>query len=279
MSTTIDQLYYGDNFRWFMGVVINTADPLQLGRSQIRIYGIHPERIEDLPSDALPWAQAIVPTTEGGSSGIGKMPQLIEGARVVGFFMDGPSSQIPIIMGTVPFVEDPSPQQVQALSEGGASLQTEAEGIASFIKGSTNAEKAFNFFIAANFGTEVSAAIVAAIIEQSGNEIDPLKEVKGSYGIVQWPMIETEGNRYQNLLYFAGNRGLNPGSLGAQLQFILYELRTFPFLGLGKLKRTTGTKAAVDIFTRYYITWLVSSPVRETARRLKAEEIYKRFTT
>ena len=52
---TMESLYYGDNFRWFLGVVINTADPLQLGRSQIRIYGIHPDEIEDLPSDALPW--------------------------------------------------------------------------------------------------------------------------------------------------------------------------------------------------------------------------------
>lgn len=279
MSTAIDQLYYGDNFRWFMGVVINTADPLQLGRSQVRIYGIHPERIEDLPSDALPWAQAIVPTTEGGSSGIGKMPQLIEGARVVGFFMDGASSQIPIIMGTVPFVEDPSPQQVLALSSGDASLQSEAEGISSFIKGSTNAEKLFNFLIAANFGTEIAAAVVAGIIEQSGNDIDPLKEFNGSYGIAQWPMVETEGNRYQQLLYFAGNRGLNPGTIEAQLQFLLYELRTFPFLGLGPLKRANSTSQAVDIFSSKYIRWNPVSPLRDVARRTKANEIYKRFTT
>ena len=279
MSTAIDQLYYGDNFRWFMGVVINTADPLQLGRSQVRIYGIHPERIEDLPSDALPWAQAIVPTTEGGSSGIGKMPQLIEGARVVGFFMDGASSQVPIIMGTIPFVEDPSPQQIQALSNADGSLQTEKEGIASFIKGSTNAEKTFNFLIAANFSSDIASAVVAGLIEQSSNEIDPSKELNGSYGIAQWPMVETEGNRYQNLLYFAGNRGLNPGTIEAQLQFLLYELRTFPFLGLGPLKRSKSITEAINIFASKYITWNPNAPIRDVARRAKAKEIYKRFTT
>mgnify|MGYP006071507643 CR=1 FL=1 len=275
---TMESLYYGDNFRWFLGVVINTADPLQLGRSQIRIYGIHPDEIEDLPSDALPWAQVMVPCTEGGSSGIGKMPQLIEGARVVGFFMDGASSQVPLVIGTIPFVEDPSPQQIQALSNGDASLQTSAEGVTNFIRGGTNVEKAFNFFIATNFTTEQASGMIAGLVEASTDKMLPDIDADGSYGIAQWPKLETEGNRYQNLLYFAGNRGLQPTSIEAQLQFVLYELRTYPYLGLGQLKRTRTVSEAAEIFSTKYQTWTAQTPARKAARKSKAQEIFGRFT-
>jgi|TARA_B110000483_G_scaffold139703_1_gene166865 hypothetical protein len=275
---TINKLYYGDSFRWFMGVVINTADPLQLGRAQVRIYGIHPENIEDLPSDSLPWAQVMVSPTEGGSSGIGKMPQLIEGARVVGFFMDGGSSQIPLIIGSVPFVEDPSPQQIQQLSNGDNSLQTSAKGISNFITGKTNAEKAFNFFISTNFTPEQSAAMIAGLVEQSTAKMSPTLEVDGSFGIAQWPIVETEGNRYEGLIYFAGNRGISEFSIEAQLQYVLYELRTFPSFGLGPLKRTKTLTAAVDVFASKYITWNTSTDAQTFARREKSKEIFERFT-
>jgi hypothetical protein len=95
--------FYGDRMRWWMGVVINTAaDPLQLGRALVRIDGIHGQ---DIPEAKLPWASVIVPTTEGGVSGIGTNPMLKPGARVIGFFLDGPDSQFPIIWGSIPNVE------------------------------------------------------------------------------------------------------------------------------------------------------------------------------
>lgn len=92
-----------NNFIWWYGVVINTAnDPLQLGRAQVRILGAHGPNIEDTD---LPWASVIVPTTEGGVSGIGQNPQLKPGARVIGFFLDGQLKQNPIIWGSVPGIE------------------------------------------------------------------------------------------------------------------------------------------------------------------------------
>lgn len=95
--------FYGDNFRWWYGVVINTAaDPMRLGRALVRIYGIHSD---DIPDAKLPWASVVVPTTEGGVSGIGQNPGLKPGARVVGFFLDGEGSQFPVIFGSIPGVE------------------------------------------------------------------------------------------------------------------------------------------------------------------------------
>lgn len=95
--------FYGDRFRWWYGVVVNTAaDPMRLGRALVRIYGIHSE---DIPDNKLPWASVVVPTTEGGVSGIGQNPNLRPGARVIGFFLDGEDSQFPVIFGSIPGVE------------------------------------------------------------------------------------------------------------------------------------------------------------------------------
>ena len=104
--------HYGDNFRWFMGVVINNLDPLMLGRTQVRIFGIHSSSLDAIPNAKLPWATVMQPTTSGGTSGIGAMPTLLPGAQVVGFFMDGEGSQLPLIIGVVPHFEVPSEQQL-----------------------------------------------------------------------------------------------------------------------------------------------------------------------
>ena len=75
-SATIPYFFYGDNMRWWFGIVVNPNDPQMLGRMQVRIYGVHPENVADLESEDLPWAQTLIPTTEGGVSGIGKMGRL-----------------------------------------------------------------------------------------------------------------------------------------------------------------------------------------------------------
>lgn len=109
--------YYGDDMRWFVGTVANNLDPQELGRVQVRIYGIHSKAESDLPLADLPWASCVVPTTEGGTSGIGRMPQLQPGAQVVGFFLDGKLSQVPLIVGSIPRIEIPSPAQMDYSQE------------------------------------------------------------------------------------------------------------------------------------------------------------------
>jgi len=97
--------YYGDSMRWFVGTVANHLDPLKIGRVQVRVHGIHSALETDVPTYDLPWAQVVLPTTEGGTSGIGKNPYLQPGAQVVGFFLDGKGSQNPLVIGTIPHVE------------------------------------------------------------------------------------------------------------------------------------------------------------------------------
>ena len=69
--------YYGDNVRWFIATVIDASPPFGFeGRVKIRIHGLHSEETYLLPQQDLPWAQCVLPTTEGGVSGIGKSPKI-----------------------------------------------------------------------------------------------------------------------------------------------------------------------------------------------------------
>jgi hypothetical protein len=86
-----------DGFNWWVGVVENRMDPLQLGRCQVRIFGHHTENKQLLPTEDLPWAQASLPTN---SSQLFSAPK--EGEYVTGFFADGQSSQAPIMTGVLP---------------------------------------------------------------------------------------------------------------------------------------------------------------------------------
>ena len=105
-------MFYGDNMRWWIGFVANDVnDPLECGRVQVRIQGIHSNDEQDVKTYDLPWAQTILPCTEPGVSGLGFGPQLKTGAQVIGFFLDGPMSQLPIIIGSIPRVEVPNELQ------------------------------------------------------------------------------------------------------------------------------------------------------------------------
>ena len=111
--------FYGDNIRWFVGRVVDNLDPDLLGRVQVHINGIHSESQADIPQSALPWAQVLMPGTEGGTSGIGKIPQLQPGAFVFGLFMDGKTSQLPLVLGHLNQFEIPTlTQEFQAQRQG-----------------------------------------------------------------------------------------------------------------------------------------------------------------
>ena len=93
-----------DGFHWFVGVVESRNDPSQIGRVQVRVLGHHTENKNSIPTEDLPWATVMMPTTSPANSGLGTSPSfIVEGSWVVGFFMDVERQQ-PIIMGTLPGV-------------------------------------------------------------------------------------------------------------------------------------------------------------------------------
>jgi predicted chitinase len=91
------------NQTFFVGVVENRmGDPLKLGRCQVRVFGVHSESLDDVPTSSLPWAIPLMPATSASLSGIGHSgTQYIEGTTVFVFFQDGESKQQPIIMGSM----------------------------------------------------------------------------------------------------------------------------------------------------------------------------------
>ena len=242
--------YYGDNNRWFIGTVISINDPKKLGRVKVRIHGIHPNDVNAVSEADLPFAQVLVPTTEGGSSGIGTVVGLKPGAQVFGIFLDGTNSQLPMIMGSISKVE-------------GANVEEDD------LIGETNIEKAFNFFISKRGGEytpEQACGMIGNFLKESINspipgDINPtaLNKTEGSRGIAQWnPQFEAgttnrkPENRLTNLENFAAERGEDPFTLRPQLEFVKFELETVTWVGGAKLRKTKTVKDATNIFRQYY---------------------------
>ena len=90
------------DFNWFTGVVEDRHDPLVLNRVKVRCFGWHTENKRALPTEELPWASVLMPTTSSGTSGVGDGTHgLVEGSWVMGFFRDGNDAQDPVIIGTI----------------------------------------------------------------------------------------------------------------------------------------------------------------------------------
>jgi len=98
--------FYGDQTRWFTGRIVSLADPRELGRVRVRIYGIHTEDTTMIPDEDLPWAQVVVPVTQGGTAGFGNNLGIQVNALVFGMFLDGQNSQLPLVLGSLPKQED-----------------------------------------------------------------------------------------------------------------------------------------------------------------------------
>ena len=92
-----------DNFIWWIGVVEDRFDPLNLGRCRVRIFGSHTENLQLIPTDKLPWATPLYPVNDSRS-----FSTPLEGDYVFGFFMDGLSSQAPAMLGVFPAIPQPS---------------------------------------------------------------------------------------------------------------------------------------------------------------------------
>ena len=96
-----------DGFNWWIGQVEadggakTEADPLNANRVKVRILGYHNKSKKALPTKKLPWATVMMPATSPQKSGVGSVHQLLKNTWVVGFFMDGASAQIPIVLGSI----------------------------------------------------------------------------------------------------------------------------------------------------------------------------------
>ena len=113
------------NFSWWQGIIEDRNDPEQFGRYRVRIIGYHTLDKAVMPTESLPWAIPMQPVTSAAISGVGTSPTgLVEGSSVIGFFVDGEDSQIPVIMGSFGVEDnvpspDGKPESPESLSQRG----------------------------------------------------------------------------------------------------------------------------------------------------------------
>ena len=91
-----------NGFVWWIGVVENRKDPLNVGRCQIRVFGWHTDDKNLIPTSDLPWAQPVLPVNNSKT-----FTTPIEGDWVIGFFFDGPLGQAPVYFGVLPGIPTP----------------------------------------------------------------------------------------------------------------------------------------------------------------------------
>jgi hypothetical protein len=102
-----------DGFSWWMGVVESRDDPLNLGRCQVRIFGMHTDNKQDIPTESLPWA---LPGWSPNSAWVSSSP--IVGDYVFGFFVDGASNQSPMLLAVFPGIPKNGANPDKGFSEG-----------------------------------------------------------------------------------------------------------------------------------------------------------------
>lgn len=264
----IQKDFYGDDHRWFFGTVINASPPAGLeGRVKVRINGVHNPSTGEIAEADLPWAQVLVPTTEGGSSGIGRIAQLTPGAFVFGVFLDGVSSQIPLVLGSLPRTEYPSYiQKNKRVSKQNAVDYTEQrlqniviEPIkydrAQEASLTTRRQQCVKFFIDNGYSLLHACAITGALENENSFKTYYDDNNRDQLGIANWSNNNATGSRFQELVRFATR--VQPAAdwkpYSVQLQFVLYELRNRFSNANRKLLASTNLQDASQAVNRYYL--------------------------
>lgn len=264
--------FYGDNVRWFVATVIDSTPPYGYeGRVRIRIHGTHNPSTREIAQADLPWAQVMIPTTESGVSGLGATPKIESGALVFGFFMDGKESQVPIVLGSLPHIEYPTPiqrslafediiervnpdiefynQSISGIDEDDPALQndlrdtTVSSGLAKYRR-----DVAVKFFLANGYSIKQACAIVG-VLSRTNPQFNTTYENEGGYGLAGW-----SGVRYSKLKQFNSRWWY----FSTQLSFVLYELNTthidanIRVLNSDVIDPSKG-KSLGDILGRYYM--------------------------
>lgn len=280
---TVNDGYYGDETRWFVGIVESVNDPLKQGRVRVRIFGVHSANTSEIPNDALPWAQCVAPITHGGTSGINGTPVGIKPyAQVFGMFLDGKHSQLPIVLGSIPKVDGPNPSvsggrglknpipgMVQPTSNGQVHYSGTRSTQQYNFEGGSNPERVYNLLEEAfrtdfkySNSKELAAGFVGNFMVESYTRMDPLAYNnagggKGAHGIAQW-----RADRYDNLLKFASaekvellenSGGFKVPDIKTQAGFVVHELKTVGWLRFSKwAPAATTARLAADRVERWY---------------------------
>lgn len=142
-----------------------------------------------------------------------------------------------------------------------------------------NDKTAYDYFRTQGFTNFQAAGAVGNLDQESG--LDPTISQNGGgvgRGIAQW----STGGRWDtadgdNLLAFAAQENKSPYDLGVQLDFIMFELRTFPDYGLTKLLNSTTLADATTDFELDFEGCGIPDECDADARQNYAQDIFNAY--
>lgn len=162
-----------DGFVWWFGRVEDNRDPKELGRVRVRVFGSHAMDYQLIPTDALPWALVMTPTTSASHGGVGQTVGLEPGSWVLGFFIDGARGQMPLVLGSFHAMHS---NAFIARSSGASGPSSTSEssgatatGTTANIAGGTSSKGKFNQ--ASNLGIPLGGGTLVSIKTAGGADI------------------------------------------------------------------------------------------------------------
>jgi hypothetical protein len=270
---SMNSSFYGDQMRWFIGVVEETGtDEPRLGRVKVRIHGVHGDS-GNVPTEDLPYAQVLIPTTEGGVSGVGMNANIMVSAQVFGIFLDGKNSQLPLVLGSIPKIEMPSREQIEEIYTNpteGTLIQPTKEGIVDAYApvseprpdinnkypNSNNLNVAWEYLSVHGFKPVPCAAILGNFwVESYANKTGDLRpdanDNRIAFGLAQWEGPRLHGPKGLDAFARKNPHFGDRASVVMQLEFMMSELKTSERGSVGVKKMTDVTDAAVYWQHRY----------------------------
>lgn len=100
-----------------------------------------------------------------------------------------------------------------------------------------NAEYAYSYYIDQGYSPQAAAAIVGHFDHESGFNTQAIHDKGTGFGVAGWRDEKPGSGRKTKLMQFAQKNRLNPNSLGTQLEFADYELRTSEKAAGDKLRK------------------------------------------
>jgi hypothetical protein len=175
-----------DGFIWWVGQVadpkhwrndktrIDNGEEAWGYRCKVRIIGYHSFDRNELKDEDLPWAHVLTSASDGAPAqgGFGKLPLLVGGESVVGFFLDGEEAQQPVVMGcfhrspVVENIDNPNPFEPFTGSKGpfasGPQLtrnKAQDDGTTKEVEENFGPGSQFEMFSNAEFGTDSTGSL------------------------------------------------------------------------------------------------------------------------
>lgn len=175
-----------DGFVWWVGQVADPSvwrnDKTRIDndkeawgyRCKVRIIGYHSFSRNELKDEDLPWAHILTSASDGAPAqgGFGKLPLLVGGESVVGFFLDGEEAQQPVVMGcfhrspVVENIDNPNPFEPFTGSKGPFASGPQAtrnkaqeDGTAKEVDENLGPGSQFEMFSNAKFGTDSTGSL------------------------------------------------------------------------------------------------------------------------